>query len=554
MSDLDDLDLVSEATEESSRPQPMKSMNRVRKQVKASAMKPSPRGRGKGNGKGRKKPNRIASSPSCASEATEVPSSQEAVPQGQCQEKHLPRTSGLFDFADYLVAHVLGQSDRDIFSSNHYYTFAELGAGYATGTMCAEALRLAFARACNSEVKGHCVFYTEQQDWKREVIRGIHDRVDPGQPCCMFVNTGDVSEPVLIDDMKASVMQLPPHKFVFFAIECDDVSVCSSTPRSVKDPEGKSGASFLEFIAYLTSIRFQDRPDALMVECVKNLDHVRKKVGGEKGTEVVAAALTELGYVGSWQHLDAFDFYLPQSRPRIYGIFLRLTKGFGPKGLEVRSSDLNQAWSFVKRCKTKPSFERLEMLVGRLPSRVPADDTSTPAIPRKRKPGRSSSSNPKWLNLHQKFKKASGLDGKDLLGDTGMVEFKTAAVKLGLTDREVDASILALSQMMKTGALTDWQSTLLAGNIGDSVDRLKFKENMFPCLLPDKKYLLLEHGSLSLIDDPQLFTSLQGIGNDETKHFGLDTIPLGRRQDLAGNAFAANICVSILLALLTIHA
>jgi hypothetical protein len=133
------------------------------------------------------------------------------------------------------------------------------------------------------------------------------------------------------------------------------------------------------------------------------------------------------------------------------------------------------------------------------------------------------------------------------------MQFKQLATALGLTDREIDASILVLSRMMKAGDLEDWQSSLLVGNIGDSVDRLQFKNNSFPCLLPDKKYLILDKGQLRINSDPLLFTALQGIGDAEVKHFGLGDISLSQCQDLAGNAFAANICISILLALLSVR-
>lgn len=131
-----------------------------------------------------------------------------------------------------------------------------------------------------------------------------------------------------------------------------------------------------------------------------------------------------------------------------------------------------------------------------------------------------------------------------------LYHFKTKAEELGLTEREVDACISVLGYMMKTAELDDWQSELLVANIGDSIDRLRFKRNIFPCLLPDQKYLLLNKGELTLNHDPRLFTALQGIGHQEVQHFGLQNLTLSHAQDLAGNAFTANICASVLLALM----
>jgi site-specific DNA-cytosine methylase len=358
----DQTDLLSEATVESSAAPLLRRKKRL-----ASGSQGGPR-KGKGKSSKRKKPLSSPSFASCESEDTELADDERdvdaAAPVQLNAKSSVPKTSSLFDFADHLVGHVLSDTERNALM-NSSFSFAELGAGYATATMCSEALRIAFNKV-NAQVNGTCVFYTEQQDWKRDIIKEIHKRVMPDAPCCMFVNTGDVSKPILVTDSEASIAKLPSHKFAFFAIECDDVSLCSNTPRSVTDPSGKSGASFLEFLDYLKSMRFQDCPDAIMVECVKNLDHVRKKIGGEKGTDVVTAALSEIGYVGSWQALNAIDFYLPQSRPRAYGVFLRLSKGLGPKGKEMRQKDLDAVWDFVKRCKTKPKFERLDVLCSRL--------------------------------------------------------------------------------------------------------------------------------------------------------------------------------------------
>ena len=57
------------------------------------------------------------------------------------------------------------------------------------------------------------------------------------------------------------------------AIECDDISMCSGTPKSVLDRSGKSGASFCEFVDFLRNLPFQQRPKFLVVvECVASLE------------------------------------------------------------------------------------------------------------------------------------------------------------------------------------------------------------------------------------------------------------------------------------------
>jgi hypothetical protein len=102
----------------------------------------------------------------------------------------------------------------------------------------------------------------------------------------------------------------------------------------------------------------------------------------------------------------------------------------------------------------------------------------------------------------------------------------------------------------KTGRLDYWKSGLLCGNIGDSVERLQFK-TIAPCVLPTQKYLWLVYGKLELKSQPSVYLGLQGFGPKEQRHFNLQDLPLGKAQDLAGNAFAANVCCAVLLAILS---
>ena len=62
------------------------------------------------------------------------------------------------------------------------------------------------------------------------------------------------------------------------AIECDDISAMSSTPKSVVDETGKSGRSLLEFMDWLDSLEFSTRPQILVMECVAALMKERSVV------------------------------------------------------------------------------------------------------------------------------------------------------------------------------------------------------------------------------------------------------------------------------------
>jgi hypothetical protein len=63
------------------------------------------------------------------------------------------------------------------------------------------------------------------------------------QPARFFGRTGHVQLP--------HVRKVPLCDLAIMSIECDDVSGCTVTPRSILDCEGKSGQSMLEFLMQL---------------------------------------------------------------------------------------------------------------------------------------------------------------------------------------------------------------------------------------------------------------------------------------------------------------
>ncbi|CAJ1374908.1 unnamed protein product [Effrenium voratum] len=132
-------------------------------------------------------------------------------------------------------------------------------------------------------------FFTEFVSWKNkvcmEVITAAHGVRHKPQG---WLATKDlVSEP-----------HPPRCHIATLGIECDDISGCSSTPRSVLDSQGRSGQSFLQVLSYLDKVPFSERPQCLLLECVANLGKKRKSVQ-EKGTEAVADQLQERGYLGT---------------------------------------------------------------------------------------------------------------------------------------------------------------------------------------------------------------------------------------------------------------
>jgi site-specific DNA-cytosine methylase len=449
----------------------------------------------------------------------------------------LPATSSLFDYTKFLTNKVLTPEELQAAAANDGWYFAEFGAGMGTGTMCAESLRVAF-QAKGLELEGNGQFYTEMVPWKRDVVTRTHKslRYKPAGPGFVFAETADLSQAVpKTPDGKVVVHPLKC-SMALFAIECDDISSLSVTPRSVLDPTGRSGTSFLQFKSYLESVKFEDRPKVLMIECVENLGKKRAALAGEKGTKVVTESLHEFGYVGSWQVLNAKHFFLPQSRPRVYGIFLK-QKGFGAKGVAEQQHNVNRIWSLVARCQTKPATEPLKDLL----ARCSEPSQATVAKPK-------ASTGTRWIKRHEGFKLKHQLSEQDLAA-TDIQSFEEAAMAIGLTTREINASACSLARSKKKGKLTNWQSLTLVGNLGDSVDRLVFKP-IAPCITPTQKYLWLINGKPELKLQPAVYFTLQGLGPVEQEWFQLQELPLAKAQDLAGNAFAANVCCAVMLAIL----
>ena len=183
----------------------------------------------------------------------------------------------------------------------------DLCAGLGTTLTVYEAIR----RALNNHalcIHGECHGMTELSKDRREALGRRLASLSFAAPILprnadLTANTSDC---VLAD-------------ILFMGIVCVDISQCSSTPKSLTDPKGSSGASWMEFLAYLDKLSLEDRPKAIVLECVANLGNNRQIQGRtEKGTTLVVDALKERGYIGEWKRISATHFGLPQRRPRVW--------------------------------------------------------------------------------------------------------------------------------------------------------------------------------------------------------------------------------------------
>ena len=293
----------------------------------------------------------------------------------------------------------------------------------------------------------------------------------------------------------------------------------------------------------------------MLIECVAALQKKRKlKESVEKGTDVVVKHLLELGYTGEFRTLNTVHFGLPQSRTRTYGVFVKLTLGFGPESRKVHDNQVANVWGICARCQSRTP-ESLYSLLKRsdLQKACIAEEKNMKQAQGKRKPNKQQ----KWHTEHDGFRNRHGLNelGHQPEGE----DFSALRVlrdnmqsDIGLSEREADAALLCLGATL--AAKPDLASSkCMVVPVGDSIGRMRFGFTVHPCLLPKKKYLYLVDGKLYVSGkSSKVPLMLQGIDHEELLLAGPAIQNLGpaEAQELCGNSFTANIVGVLLLAIL----
>ena len=235
------------------------------------------------------------------------------------------------DYTEWILQEKMSDASRQKISKMFHeksLQLAEMCAGMASGTQCATVLGKTWKGLFGEQIRLETTLITEQVPWKMEVCKNICQRCD-AQPKDVQRTEDEAKEanPVGAD-------------IAVVAIECDDVSHCSSTQRSNLDSSGKSGASFLQFLSYLEKLPFEKRPRFIVAECVSALGKMKKKFQ-ERGTTVVCEKILDVGYVGCFHELKTANFSLPQSRSRVYGVFKKL-RNFSRMAKETLLKEVDQ--------------------------------------------------------------------------------------------------------------------------------------------------------------------------------------------------------------------
>ena len=441
----------------------------------------------------------------------------------------VPKTSGAFDYATWLLARLTPEQRLKLTSA---FTWIDLCAGLGTPFVAYEALRRAMS-LYSLKPSGECKGLTEMSKEKRAALRRRAVHVDSSPP--IFERNSDLTSRMPKDD-RNNHQDLPVADLLFLGIVCVDISSCTTTPKSLTDDSGASGQCWLDFLAYLDLLNFDERPISLVLECVDNLGHNRTVQGRvEKGTLLVIEALRERGYVGQWRKVSATQFFLPQRRPRVWALFLKVRGGIGPKAIRERERDLAKAFDLIQSSQTS-SHESLKLILDRAPE-VHAHRPQK----MKGKPGQA------WMTTQvPKFLSKHGLSDADV--HDGQEEFLKTTAEV-LLPRQQSAVWLELCRLRQKGKVPNWKDGVFVSDCGSSVGWLSVTRDMFPCVRPGNSYLVLEHGQPKIANGP-LSLAVQGIGTDEANAFELLLEEDNLLRSLAGNAFSANICLVFFVATL----
>ena len=214
-----------------------------------------------------------------------------------------PNSSGVFAYATWLVGK-LSEKQRQKLTCQ--FTWMDLCAGLGTPYIAYEALRHGLL-PYDLSPNGKCTGLTEKSPERRAALRR---RAIPANSSAPIFDSNSALTSRTPKDDKGDPRDLPVAHHLFMGIVCVDISTETSTPKSLNDATGASGQCWLDFLAYLDLLHFEDRPLTILLECVERLDHNRVVKGSiEKGTFVVIEALRERGYVGQWRKVSPTSFF-----------------------------------------------------------------------------------------------------------------------------------------------------------------------------------------------------------------------------------------------------
>jgi site-specific DNA-cytosine methylase len=441
----------------------------------------------------------------------------------------VPVSSGVFDYIEWAVNEVLSDDERNELGKRSPISIGSMCSGMGTEDLACRAIVNAMLRAGQENFKTESIYKAESDVRKIEFLkrrRMSHTQIFPSKVALAQAEAENVD---------GQIVARPSSKILTAGIVCIDISSLSSTPQPVSGC-GKSGTSLQGLLESLRSMSLVERPDLVILECVPRLSQHRKVDPDHRtGAKFILDELSTLGYIGEWQTVRPSDYFLPQSRDRVYGLFL-LRDDFTAASTLRRQRDLEQANQVLRRMQvSKP--EPLARVLSRLPSEIP-----NPRKQRGQTMEAAKKSGKKWPSMHKAWAETHGLSEEACVPPMDFVE----QISPLIPPRAMYALWLKLARMQAKYEI-DWKKPLLVAPTGFGISYSRVWKDKFPCVTPGMEYLIIDAGKARRANGLTMM-AMQGIQNKEVQSYKLAMEDDKLLRDLAGNAFTANIIAAFLLA------
>jgi site-specific DNA-cytosine methylase len=460
----------------------------------------------------------------------------------------VPKTSGITDYMRWVVADALTEEESSTLAAKLPKMNLVLGsmcAGMGTESM---VLSVFHSIMCEREVpfKYRFAFKAEKDPEKMKFL--MRHAVD-GRTTFVCDN-GELQKEAMTDVKGDVVNGQLPVDILMCGIVCKDISPLNTKPKTERAKEGQSGSSLHGMLGYLESQSIEQRPKVIILECVQRLGHKRQVDPDDRqGTLYIQDELAGLGFVGEWVNVSAKEFFLPQSRPRVYGLFLKLTDLSGV-GREQRKRDVAAAVRLIQRLRVPGEPEPLERVLQRCQALQYDGSRDRPKKARRAAHGPCSwdlppeelADGPAWRREHHHFVQTLSLSSADLDGFSNFA----GAVGDALLPRPLESLWLKLVVMRKEHG-SDWSKGVIVASHGASLRFMSVRRDVFPCVTPHMSYTVLTDGEVTVPGGFEAL-ALQGLQTKEVQKFKLRDEKSSFLQDLAGNAYTANIVGAFLVA------
>lgn len=334
-----------------------------------------------------------------------------------------------------------------------------------------------------------------------------------------------------------------------------------------------------------------------MTKVAKFAQHRAVDPDGITGVEALASRLQNLGFMVDWSVLCSSHYMLPQDRPRVYVVGLRCT-ALSPEKMDSRRKDLQDLMVLIRRLAVRTPSDLDTVLPtrstqaftdstgnflrrgrsrgrgrgggrgrsgrakgqGRHEEGISEDNEVQPAPvelkselksemgaePTSEALSEGSAKPPTWPQDHDRYIQKHLMDA-DL---SQREQFGQDCEELqSLCPRARDVLFLKLTHWAMRNELPWASERWLITAPGQSVSWCPMQRDRFPCITPKGLFVMFYRGKARVARGLD-FLAVQGIQAPEVSRWKFDLEDETLLQDLAGNAFSANVFAAVFLAAL----